>query len=459
MQAPTDMPQPSSDIQIWEQVEHILDDGNIGHLEAFLQLLPPGETAYTLNRLDEQKRTQLLSQVRPDLAAHLIEHLDDAHAADMIDQLEPQGAAAIVDELESDEQADILTELDHEDAEAILTHMDPAEARDARRLASYQPDTAGGIMISEYLVYRTDTAVVDVLADLRDNHEVYAEYDAQYVYAIDESGRLKGLIHIRDIVLSPGPVKLADLLNPEMAKVHVDDTLDQLEDMFDRHRFNAIPVVDQGDELVGVLRRAAVEEAHGEQADRALLRVGGIIAGEELRSMQLVSRSLRRLAYLVPNVLLMMISVSVIAMFEQLVLREVISLAIFLPLVAGVAGSAGNQAVAVSIRELSLGVAIPADVGRVMIKEIQVGMINGLVLAAVVFGIVLTMRQDARLAAAVSAAVPMIIVISVALGGSIPLILRRLSIDPAMASGPIITTLVDFLAFLFVLAIAFFMLI
>ena len=436
-----------------------LDAGNIDHLEAFLQLLAPGETAYTLNRLDEQKRTQLLSQVRPELAAHLIEHFDDAHAADMIDQLEPQGAAAIVDELESDEQADILTELDDEDAEAILTHMDPAEARDARRLASYQPDTAGGIMITEYLVYRTDTAVADVLEDLRDNHEAYAEYDAQYVYAIDESGRLEGLIHIRDIVLSPGRVKLADLLNPELAKVHVDDQLDQLEDMFDRHRFNAIPVVDQGDELVGVIRRAAVEEAHGEQADRALLRVGGIIAGEELRSMQLVSRSLRRLAYLVPNVLLMMISVSVIAMFEQLVLREVISLAIFLPLVAGVAGSAGNQAVAVSIRELSLGVAIPADVGRVIVKEIQVGVINGLVLAAVVFGIVLTMRQDAHLAAAVSAAVPMIIIISVALGGSVPLILRRLNIDPAMASGPIITTVVDFLAFLLVLTIAFFILI
>jgi magnesium transporter len=173
--------------------------------------------------------------------------------------------------------------------------------------------------------------------------------------------------------------------------------------------------------------------------------------------MPLASRSLRRLAYLVPNILLMVVSISVIAAFEDLVLKDVISLAIFLPLVAGVAGSAGNQALAVSIRELSLGVAKTSDTLRVLVKELQVGVVNGLVVGAVVFGVACAMRGDVFLALVVGGALPATVIVSVVLGGTVPLILHRLRIDPAMASGPIITTLIDFFGFFSVLGLAWLM--
>ena len=241
----------------WDQVEAIIESGDRAHLEAFLQLLPPADTAHTINRLTDESRTELLSLVRPELAAQLMEHLADTQAADLIEGLSPQGAAAIVDEMDSDDQADILSELDADDAEAILTHMDPAEAQDARRLVCYDPNTAGGIMISEYLAYRTDQTVRRVLEDLRDHVEQYGEYDVQYLYGIDQEGKLQGLIRIRDVVLSPGEMELDLLMVKNAVHVGVDNSIDELEAMFDRHHFNALPVVDADRQLVGVVRRDA----------------------------------------------------------------------------------------------------------------------------------------------------------------------------------------------------------
>lgn len=452
------MASSSTDTLPWEQLAEIIDSGNAEHLEAFVHLLPPSDTAYTINRLDEEHQTKLLSTVTPELAAQLMDHLADAQVADLIEELPPKGAAAIVDEMDSDDQADVLWELDDDDAEAILKHMDPAEAKDARRLVRYDPGTAGGIMISEYLCYNTTQAVGDVLQDLRDHAEEYNEYDVQYVYTVDQTGRLRGLIKIRDVVLRPSTTSLESIMIKDPVSILTDDHIKDLEDVFDHHSFNAIPVVDSEQRLVGVVRRDAVEEAHGEQADRTLLRVSGLIAGEELRSMAVGSRSIRRLAYLVPNILLMVISVSVIAAFKDIVLKDVIALAVFLPLVAGVAGSAANQAVAVSIRELSLGLAKPNDGFRVLLKESQVGVINGLVLGVLGLGVAYLMEGNFYLALAVASAIPLTVLFSVILGGTGPLILRGLNVDPAMASGPIITTLIDFFGFFLVLGIAWLML-
>lgn len=451
---PFHMPTDSVDIAPWTQIEQVIDAGEPARLEAFLKRLAPADTPYAINRLSEPHQTKLLSMVRPELAAQLMEHLEDAQAADLIEELPPPGAAAIVDEMDSDDQADILFELDRDDAEAILNHMNPAEAADARRLASFAPDTTGGLMISEYLAYRTDQSVGDVLDDLRDHVDAYSEFDVQYIYATDGKGLLKGLIRIRDIVLAPGHDLLATIMQVDPAHANVSDSVDVLANAFDRYSFNALPVTDAAGRLVGVVRRAAAEEALGERSDRTLLRFGGIVAGEELRSMGLASRAARRLLFLVPNVLLMVLSISVIAFFEDLVLQQVIALAIFLPLVAGIAGSAANQALAVSIRELSLGVTRPRDMGWVLSRETQVGLINGAVLAVVVFAVVMAMRRDTNLAFVVAASIPLTILLAVIVGGAGPLLLHRINIDPAMASGPIITTVVDFFGFLLVLSIA-----
>jgi len=243
-------------------------------------------------------------------------------------------------------------------------------------------------------------------------------------------------------------------------RVHADTTLYELDEAFAKYDYISLPVVDADNKMVGVVAREAVEEAIGEKAEIDLQSFGGIIGGEEIRTMPVLTRSIKRMAYLVPMIFLMIVSASVIAAFEEAVLKKVIALAIFLPMVAGLAGCSGNQALAVSIREMSQGLVKPTDLLRVLQQEFGVGIVVGLVMGVILFGVVAVWAGLADwnggpwLGLVIGASIPAAIVFAVTLGGAVPLFLKRVNIDPAMASGPIITTAVDFFSFFTMLGLA-----
>ncbi len=439
----------------WQQLEQLIGLGEAEPLESFLKSLPPGETAHTIARMDDQKRTRLLELLPTDVAADLVEALSHVQAADLIEELPVDRAAAIVDEMPSGEQADLLAELHEDDAEAIIKLMSPEEAEDVRQLSQYGPDTAGGIMIREYLAFSEHKTTDQLVQDLRVNAEKYTTYDVQYVYVINECGGLEGVVRIRDLLLSPGHTLVTSVKLSKTYSVKVSDTLDELEDFFDRHDFYAAPVVDETGRLVGVVRWAYVQEALAERADKAMMRIGGIIGGEELRTMPVSSRALRRLAFLAPNIGLNLVAVSVIAFYEPLLVK-VSALMIFLPILSDMSGCSGNQAVAVSMRELALGVVKPFEVLHVLFQEAAVGLVNGLVLGAVLGAIAWLMRGDVYpyLGLVVGSAMVVNSFVAVCMGGTVPLLLKSIKIDPALASGPLLTTITDLCAFFFALTFA-----
>ncbi len=441
----------------WALLSEIIASGNAEHLAMFVQLLPPEDTAYTINQLSEGEQTALwsmMSQVRPQFAADLMEHFADEHAADMLEDLTPEAAAAIVDEMDSDEQTDLLAELPEADKQAILREMDPDEASDVRQRLAYPEDTAGGLMITEYLHYPSDTTIDSVIVDLRTHSEEYGDHELRYLYITDRTEKLVGVVQLRSLLLAAPGRKLADLKMADAVSMSVAATLDELEDLFDRVDFPSVPVIDDAGVLCGVVRRSAVQEALRERGSDDFLKSFGIIGGEELRSMSLHSRWTRRLAFLVPSLILSGIAVSIIAMFES-VIAELTMLAIFLPLVANLSGAAGNQAVAVSIRELALGLVMPRDVWRVVRKELLVGLINGVLIGAVLLLAVWWRDADKlALGCLVAGAYALNCVLAVCLGGGLPLLLKRLGIDPAMLSSPILTTLTDAGAFFLTLSFA-----
>ena len=453
------------------ELEALIESGDGQAVATFLRLLPPEDTAYTVSHLREDKRTRMFEQLAgaaPELGADLLEHFVDEYAAGVIEQLEPEHAAALVDEMDSDEQADVLAELDEEDAEAILKAMDPEEAQDARDRMVYDEDVAGGLMITEYLAYHDAQTVAEVTADLHENAEEYGEFEVRYVYVVDKDEKLTGVVPMRSLVLVPASRRLATQQVRNPVTVAVDASLDDLHDLFDRVDFSAVPVVEHDGTLVGVVQRAAVQEAIGERETDQFLKFGGIIGGEELRSMPVVSRAARRLAFLLPSVVLSSLSVTVILLFEPII-AKITLLAVFLPLVANLSGAAGNQAVAVSIRELALGLVMPRDWRSVGNKEIVVGLINGL-LIGLLLGIVAVCfawfshntTEDREwspgllpLGLVVMLAYTFNSVLSVFLGGSIPLLLKAVKLDPAMASSPLLTTLSDMGSFLLTLSLAY----
>jgi magnesium transporter len=229
-------------------------------------------------------------------------------------------------------------------------------------------------------------------------------------------------------------------------------TLDELEDFFDGHDFLGVPVVDTAARLLGVVSRTAVAEAALQRADADQLKIQGIV-GDELRSMPIFLRARRRLSWLSVNIVLNIIAASVITLYED-TLAAMIALAVFLPIVSDMSGCSGNQAVAVSLRELTLGVTKPNDLARVWLKEAGVGIINGLALGFLLACAAWLWKGNPFLGLVVGGALATNTVLAVSIGGTVPLLLKRFGVDPAIASGPILTTVTDMVGFFLVLSFA-----
>ena len=437
----------------WETLQTLLAAEDAQEVQQFLNSLPVTEVARATSRLDSDEQTKLLTLLDPHDAAEIIEEVPDAQAVDLIEDLEPDQAAAILDEMRSDEQADLLADLDAEDAEAILEEMEPDEAADARQLMAYPSDTAGGLMITEYLVYMEDLQVQDVLEDLQQHGSKYADYDVQYAYVTSKTGALVGVLLWRDLMLSFNNAVISTVMRPDPLRVSAVTPLEELHQFFEEHSFLGVPVTNEEHHLVGLVRRTAVEKADNEQANKTYLESSGIVGGEELRSMKLWTRASRRLSWLSINIVLNILAASVIAFYQD-TLAAVIALAVFLPIISDMSGCSGNQAVAVSIRELTLGLVRPGEIFRVVIKETGVGLLNGVILGCLIGGVAWIWQDNVFLGLVVGGALAANTLLAVLLGGLIPLILRGFNMDPALASGPLLTTVTDMCGFFLVLSLA-----
>lgn len=440
----------------WEALEALAVAGDAVALDAYIDALPAGEAGRALAHLDAEDRRRVFETLLPADAAHLIEELAEAQAADLVESLDPALAARIVHELRSDDQADLLSEMEEDEAERLLAALDPVEAEAIRAQAAWPEESAGGLMARECLRYPTSMTVGEVVDDLRRNAERYRDYDVQYAYVHGKGKHLVGVLRLRDLLLAPAGGAIGRIMIPDPVTVSAATPLEALADLFAQKAYLALPVVDDTGRLLGAVRRGAVIEAMGERAEVDRLKAQGIV-GEELRSMPLRRRASRRLGWLSVNILLNVIAASVIAAFEE-TLRAVIALAVFLPIISDMSGCSGNQAVAVSIRELSLGLVKPHEVLWVWGKEVGVGLVNGLVLGLLIGGVAMLWKGNPWLGLVVGAALAANTLVAVSVGGLIPLVLKRANLDPALASGPVLTTVTDICGFLFALGFATLML-
>lgn len=435
----------------WQTLRRYLDENDKHSAESLLAALPPEQTIRVLFRLNADDQQRLLALVSPDYAADLLEDIPEAHAADLIEHMDVEQAAHIVDELPSDEGADLLGSMARDDADAILDEMDPAVANQVRDLIVYPPDVAGGLMEPESCAYRDGTRVQDFIDDLGRRREEIEQLPNRLIL-LDRRGRPVGGVEIRDVLLASPDAMLRPMAS-QILSVSTQTTLDELEEYFDEYESLGVPVLDESGRLVGRVRRRAVQEAVAERAQSDQLKVQGIVSGEELRAMPVFARSGRRLSWLSVNIVLNIIAASVIALFQDTV-SAVIALAVFLPIVSDMSGCSGNQAVAVSMRELTLGIIEPRDAFRVWWQEVSVGLLNGCALGVLLALAAYLWQGSPLLGAVVGAALCINTIIAVSIGGTVPLLLKRFNADPAVASGPVLTTVTDMCGFFLVLGLA-----
>ncbi len=440
-----------TDRRSWERLRELAAANDRDGLDAAIGAMEPDEAVRAILHLDPADQQALLTTLSPPEAADLIEDAPDEQAADLIEQLAPADAAAIVTEMQSDEQADLIADLRRAEADAILGQLEPDMASEVRAMADYADDVAGGLMITEYLAVSEDATVGSTLDQLVTNAEDSDDHFSRYVYVLSSLGRLVGVAAASELAAAARSMRVADVMVPPLFTGPT-TKLDDLREFFEAHPIAAVPVVDQRGRLLGVARRTAVLDAIAERTEREMLRMRGIVGGDEVRSLPTATRARRRLSWLSINIVLNIIAASVIALFID-TLDQVIALAVFLPIISDMSGASGNQAVAVSMRELSLGLIKPYEVGRVWLKEIRVGLINGVALGLLI-GAVATIWDSAWLGLVVGVTLALNTLIAVSIGGTVPLVLKRIGVDPAVASGPILTTATDICGFFLALSMA-----
>ncbi|MGW8303865.1 MAG: magnesium transporter, partial [Desulfobacterales bacterium] len=399
----------------------LIQSNDTAQLEDVFEDLSPVEMARMISSLNKADHIHLLELLGPEKSASIISKITGLGAANMVAQLTCEQAAPIVNELPRQMQVNLLRRMKKSRASEILHTIKPHKVKKLEKLMRYPENTAGGLMITEYLSYSEDMRVKEVLDDLREHGETYSDFDIQYAYVVSKTGHLSGVLRLRDLLMAPRDRLLSETMIKSPLRVNINASLRDLKDFFRQYTFLGAPVTDDEGKLLGVIRSSSVREAANRQNNQLFLKFAGIVGGEESRSMSLFKRSSRRLSWLSINIVLNIIAASVIALYQD-TLEKAIVLAVFLPIISDMSGCSGNQAVAVSIRELTLGLVRPKELLRVLTKESSIGVINGLVLGCLLGAAALLWKGNPYLGMIVGAALAANTFVAVSFGGLVPLI-------------------------------------
>jgi magnesium transporter len=442
--------QPHGDID-FEALKAAIAERDGLAMDAELSSISEVDARHAFFKLSETEQDVVLQGTSLELICDLLEPLPDLEIALLLERIPPSRAAELLSGFTTADQAQIIEELDEQDAEAVTAEFAPDSATEINKLLDYPENSAGRLMDPSPISFSGDESVGVVLKRIVEDESALDSADGQHPYVVDERGALSGVLSLRDLLTARRPTSLNEIMRPADFISEFAD-LDEIRDFFDERDFLGVPVVNDEGILVGALSKdAAMDAVRARLQTNAEKARGGV--ADELRSMPLLFRSRRRLSWLTANIGLNIIAASVIASFEP-TLAAVITLAIFLPMVSDMSGCSGNQAVAVSMREISLGLARPGDIFRVWRKEILIGAINGVVLGTVIGLVAWVWKGNAVLGGVIGLALAVNTMIAVSIGGCVPLILKRFRVDPAVASGPLLTTITDMAGFFLVLGLA-----
>jgi magnesium transporter len=413
------------------------------------QEFEPADLAEVLTALDGKQRVSAVQALPPELSSQaLAEMPEEAHAGETLAALDPDLAAEIVDELDDDDAADILGELDPNTQEQILSAVEDRSEVD--QLLRYDEETAGGLMTT-HMVTVPDTAIVaQALEEIRRQSEDVEEL--YQVFVVDANRRLVGLLPFKDLVVSRPERPIRSFM--EDADIFVTPELDQ-EDvarLMARYNLPSVPVVNSQGQLLGQVTFDDVIDVVEAETTEDLLRFGGVSADEELGAgWETAVRS--RLPWLSVNLLTAFLAGGVVYLFQHTI-QHTVALAVWMPIIAGMGGNAGTQALAVTVRRLALGL-IPVDLfAQVVGKEIVVGVINGIVMGIAVGAAASLLGEGPRLGLVVFLAMTGNLMVAGFAGAFIPILLERLGADPAVASSIFVTTFTDVCGFLLLLGLA-----
>lgn len=410
--------------------------------------LRPADQADLMEELETSEQVALLSQLNPVDSADVLEEMEDEDAAMLAELLPTDQLAGILDEMETDEAADVLGDLPQEIVSDILHEMD--EPDEVIPLLRYPDDTAGGLMTPAVITLRQDWTAEQALAELR---RIGPQSESTYyLFVVDEVDRLLGVIGLRDLVTTPIDMLIADRMKTDVVSVLVTTDQEECARILSHHGYMALPVVDEIGRLQGVITADDLIEVAEDEATEDMYRMVGI-TGDEERVFGSAWVSIRkRLPWLAINMLTLFVAITVVDAFES-VIASIVALAVFLPLVSGEGGNAGSQTATVVVRGIALGEITPREGLQALNKEIRVALVNGALIGLGTAVVAHVWKGDWRITIAICLAMILNFLMAAATGVLIPLGLKKMNVDPALAAAAFVTAFTDTFGFLFFLGI------
>ncbi len=414
----------------------------------------PAEVAEILSALRDEEAVELLQRLyerRRRAAAAPLGEMEPEEAARLLAELSRDAAVQILSRMYPDDAADLLAELPADTVQDILRRLERDDARELSGLLTYAPDSAGGLMSPDVValpVRLTCQQAIDTLRRVAEEMET-----VYYAYVVDEEGKLMGVLSLRDLVFAPPEAPIVSVMRSDTVALPVDMDVEEVARTFDKYNYLALPVVSHGDRLLGVITVDDVIDVIREETTEDFLRMGGIPAGEEDPLTSPRESVRKRLPWMMANILFCLIAVIGVAVFERTI-EQVAFLAVLMPIIADMAGNVGSQSMSVTIRGMATGNFTWADRWKALRKEVAVGLFNGLVLGLQLGLITYLWRWNIYLGVIALFTMWMTTIVSYLLGSSIPTLLKRFRLDPAMMSGAVVTTVADLLAFFFFLGLA-----
>ncbi|HMB04791.1 MAG TPA: magnesium transporter [Isosphaeraceae bacterium] len=406
------------------QVAEILEDLGPGEGDTIFGILPPRHRADVLSYLDRERQVQIVESMMPTEAAALL-HL-----------------------MSHDERADLVNRLDEDRVDQILPHLAQAERDDIRRLASYEPGTAGAVMTTDYVTLPPHLTVREALERLR--HEAPDRETIYYSYVVDPRRRLIGIVSLRTLILARPLARIEDIMRRDVIFARVDEDQEAVARQFAKYDLIAIPVVDASAMLLGIITHDDAMDILRREQTEDILAFGGVSSDAEADEEsywqgRIIESVRRRTGWLL--LLFAAGTISGLVVDSFLWVRNKyphIHFDIFMPLLMGTGGNAGSQTVGTIIRGLALGEIQQRDTLRVLVREWLTGVFLGLLLGCIGFAYTwLLQRQKPGFAAVIGLAILGICMWANSVGALVPLLARKFGIDPALVSAPLISTLVD----------------
>lgn len=425
--------------------------GDNEQLKATLREYHASEIAILFESITKEDRQRIINLLDVEIASEVISEMhEEAHPEELLLQLHPDKRTEIVEELDYDDATDIISQLEEHEQKEILKDLSEDDASNIRNLMSYHEETAGGLMNTEIIKINLNLTKKDAIDEIiRQSEEIEEFYT---VFVVDEDNIFKGIVSLKDIIKVKGNAKITEMVKSDVVYVRPETDQEEVAKLISQYNLTSIPVVDTEMKLLGRVTFDDVIDVLEDENTEDILKISGVSEDEEL-SGNWIEAVKSRLPWLIINLGTAFLASSVVRHYAS-TLDDLKVLAAYMTIIAGMGGNAATQALAVTVRRISLYDLTDNQAYRTVLKEFTVGLINGAITGLIVFTFAYFFDANPMLGLVVFMAMTGNLIIAGFTGAGIPLILKRIGIDPAIASSIIITTFTDVFGFLLLLGLA-----